>query len=119
MGQIHPALYVWFLLSGPIWAALGAWGLRRVYRRKGLDDAPARFVGGLAGLTLGPLLLTPLWRLTPELRRWYWSSGTGVLAAVELYSLFAILNPENLCVTNFGYITDQAVNGLTIGFIYR
>jgi branched-chain amino acid transport system permease protein len=118
MSQIHPALLVWLLSAGPAWAALGAWGLPRVYRRKGLEDAPARFVGGLAGLTLGPVLLAPLWRLTPGLRRWYWSGGTGVLAAVELYGLFAVLNPGNLCVTNVGYVADQAANGLTIGFIY-
>ncbi len=118
MSQIHPALLVWLLSAGPAWAALGAWGLPRVYRRKGLEDAPARFVGGLAGLTMGPLLLAPLWRLTPNVRRWYWSSGTGILAAVELYSLFAILNPKNLCVTNIGYVANQFTNGLTIGFIY-
>ncbi len=118
MSQIHPALLVWLLSAGPAWAALGAWGLPRVYRRKGLEDAPTRFVGGLAGLTLGPVLLAPLWRFTPGLRRWYWSGGTGVLAAVELYGLFAVLNPGNLCVANVGYVADQAANGLTIGFIY-
>jgi branched-chain amino acid transport system permease protein len=106
------------VVAGPAWAALGAYGLPRVYRRKGLDDAPARFVGGLAGLTLGPLLLAPLWRLTPDLRRWTWSGGIGVLAAVELYALFASLNPDNLCVTNMGYVADQAANGLIIGMIY-
>ncbi len=116
--QIQPVVVVWLLCAGPAWAALGAWGLPRLYRRKGLDDAPARFVGGLAGLTLGPLLLALLWRLTPDLRRWYWAGGTGVLAAVELYGLFAILNPGNLCVTNMGYVANQATNGLTIGVIY-
>jgi branched-chain amino acid transport system permease protein len=116
--QIPPAIVIWLVLAGPAWAALGAWGLPRLYRRKGLEDAPARFVGGLAGLTLGPFLLAPLWRFTPDLRRWYWGAGTGALAAVELYGLFAILNPDNLCVTNMGYVADQATNGLIIGFIY-
>ncbi len=41
-----------------------------------------------------------------------------MLAAVELYGLFALLNPDNLCVTNIGYVADQATNGLIIGFIY-
>ncbi len=118
MGQISPAIIIWFVLAGPAWAGLGAWGLPRLYRSKGLEDAPARFVGGLAGLTLGPLLLALLWYFTPDLRRWQWSSGTGILAAVELYGLFAILNPDNLCVTNMGYVADQATNGLIIGFIY-
>lgn len=118
MGQIQPAVIAWLVLAGPAWAAIGAWGLPRVYRRKGLDHAPARFIGGLAGLTLGPLLVLPLWRFTPDLGRWYWGGGTGMLAALELYALFAILSPRNLCVTNAGYVANQISNGLTIGFIY-
>ena len=109
---------IWFLLAGPVWAAIGAWGLPRVYRRKGLDDSPARLVGGLGGLTMGPLILAPLWYLTPDLSRWYWSGGTGVLAACELYGLFAITQSDNLCVTNAGYVANQASNGLVIGSIY-
>ena len=109
---------IWLLLAGPVWAAIGAWGLPRVYRRKGLDDSPARIVGGLGGLTLGPLLLAPLWYFTPELDRWYWAGGPGVLAAVELYSLFAITQPDNLCITNASYVANQTTNGLVIGSIY-
>ena len=109
---------LWLLLAGPVWAAIGAWGLPRVYRRKGLVDSPARIVGGLGGLTLGPLLLAPLWYFTPELDRWYWAGGPGVLAAVELYSLFAITQPDNLCITNASYVANQATNGLVIGSIY-
>jgi branched-chain amino acid transport system permease protein len=116
--QIHPVVAIWLLCAGPVWAALGAWGLPRLYRRKGLEDAPARFVGGMAGLTLGLLALVTLWRFTPDLRRWYWSGGTGVLAAIEFYAIFAFQNPANLCVTNIGYVSDQVANGLTIGFIY-
>jgi branched-chain amino acid transport system permease protein len=109
---------IWLLLAGPLWAAVGAWGLPRVYRRKGLDDSSARIVGGLGGLTLGPLLLAPLWTFTPELDRWYWAGGTGILAAIELYGLFAITQPDNLCVTNASYVANQATNGLVIGSIY-
>ncbi len=116
--NIHPVVIIWFLCAGPAWAMLGAWGLPRLYRRKGLEDAPARFIGGMAGLTLGPLALAPLWRFTPDLRRWYWSGSTGVLAAVELYGILAFQNPANLCITNMGYVSDQVANGLTIGFIY-
>jgi branched-chain amino acid transport system permease protein len=116
--QINPVVVTWLLCAGPAWAALGAWVLPRVYRRKGLEDAPARFLGGMAGFTLGPLLLVPLWYFTPNLRHWYWSGGPGVLAAIELYGLFAFLNPNNLCVTDVGYVADQIANGLTIGFIY-
>ncbi len=116
--QIPLPIIIWFVLAGPVWAMLGALGLPRLYRRRGLEDASARFVGGLAGLTLGPLLLAPLWYFMPDLRRRAWAAGTGALTAVELYGLFAILNPTNLCVTDLGYVADQASNGLIIGFIY-
>lgn len=116
--MIPPVVIIWLVLAGPVWAALGAWGLPRIYRHKGLDDAPARFIGGLAGLTLGPFLLLPLWRLTPDLSPWYWGGGVGILLALELYSLFAAVDPKNLCVTNGGYVANQVANGLTIGFIY-
>jgi len=118
MGLLPPVVLIWFVIAGPLWAGIGAWGLPRIYRGKGLDDAPARFIGGLAGLTLGPVGLLPLWRLSPDLQRWYWGGGTGVLAALELYGVFAVLNPSNLCVTNPGYVANQMANGLTIGFIY-
>jgi branched-chain amino acid transport system permease protein len=118
MGQLHPAVLVWLTFAGPLWAVIGAWMLRRVYRKKGLDDSLAGSVGGMAGFTLGPLLLGPLWRWTPDLRPWYWKGIPGILVAVELYSLFAILNPQNLCVNNAGYVANQINNGLTIGFIY-
>ncbi|HDN79556.1 MAG TPA: branched-chain amino acid ABC transporter permease [Chloroflexi bacterium] len=118
MGKTYVIVFLWLLLAGPIWAAIGAWWLPRVYRRKGLEDAPARMIGGLGGFTLGPFLVLPLRYFTPEVSRWYWGAGTGILAAVELYGLFALLQPENLCVTNPNYVANQAANGLTIGFIY-
>ncbi len=109
---------IWFVLAGPIWAAIGAWWLPRVYRSKGLDDSQARLVGGLGGLTLGPLVLVPLWIWTPQLKKWYWGWGLGVLAAVQLYALFALMQPKSLCVTNSAYVANQAANGLVIGSIY-
>jgi branched-chain amino acid transport system permease protein len=112
------AVIVWLLLAGPAWAAIGAWSLPRIYRRKGLEVAPAQFIGGMAGLTLGLAGLAPLYHFTPNLRRWYWSGILGALVAAELFGLFALLNPDNLCVTNRGYVVDQIVNGLVIGFIY-
>ena len=118
MTSLPPLVVVWLALAGPVWAVIGAWVLPRRYRLKGLDDGPARFVGGAGGMTLGPFLLLPLWAFTPDLSRWYWGTSAGVLAALELYGLFAFLNPENLCVTNPGYVADQIGNGLTIGFIY-
>lgn len=118
MENVHVIIIVWFILAGPVWSAIGAWRLPRVYRRKGLDDAHVGLVGGLGGMALGPLFVLPLWRFTPDLSRWYWRSGTGILAAAELYGLFALMQPRNLCVTNANYVANQASNGLTIGFIY-
>jgi branched-chain amino acid transport system permease protein len=108
----------WLVLAGPVWAVLGAWALPRVYRRKGLDDSQARLIGGLGGLTLGPLVLVPVAIWTPELKKWYWGWGLGVLAALQLYVLFKQIQPENLCVTNANYVANQAANGLVIGSIY-
>jgi branched-chain amino acid transport system permease protein len=109
---------VWLILAGPVWSAIGAWRLPRVYRRKGLDDTQVRFVAGLGGLTLGPLVVVPLWIWTPEVKKWYWGWGLSALAALELYTLFARLQPNNFCVTNAPYVANQAANGLVIGFIY-
>ncbi|RLC78704.1 MAG: branched-chain amino acid ABC transporter permease [Chloroflexi bacterium] len=118
MSKAQVIFLAWVFLAGPVWAAIGAWLLPRTYRKKGLEDAPARLVGGLGGFTLGPLMVIPLWCFTPELTRWYWGAGTGVLAAIELYGLFALFQPKNLCVTSPNYVLNQAANGLTIGFIY-
>jgi branched-chain amino acid transport system permease protein len=109
---------LWLVLAGPVWAVIGAWGLPRVYRRKGLDDSQARLIGGLGGLTLGPLVVVPLWVWTPELEKWYWGWGLGGLGALELYILFKQIQPDNLCVTNANYVANQAANGLVIGSIY-
>jgi branched-chain amino acid transport system permease protein len=118
MDSLHPLVIIWLLLAGPIWAVIGAWGLPRVYRRKGLDDSQARLVGGLGGLTLGLLIVVPLWTWTPEPKKWYWGWGLSVLAAMELYALFSAFQPKNLCVTNATYVANQAANGLVIGSIY-
>jgi branched-chain amino acid transport system permease protein len=118
MSSIHPAVIIWLVLAGPLWAAIGAWALPRIYRRKGLDDSKARLVGGLGGLTLGAIWVAALWHFTPDLGRWYWGGVPGMLAAMELYALFAALDPGNLCVTNGQYVANQLSSGLTIGFIY-
>ena len=109
---------IWLVVAGPVWAVIGAWWLPRHYRRKGLDDTQVRFVGGLGGLTLGPLAVVPLWIWTPEVKKWYWGAGLGALAAAELYFLFTRLQPDNFCVTNASYVANQATNGLVIGSIY-
>ncbi|HBY98960.1 MAG: branched-chain amino acid ABC transporter permease [Ardenticatenaceae bacterium] len=117
MESLHPAVLAWLLLAGPLWSAIGTWGIPRVYREKGLDTSQAGTAGALAGFVAGPFLLAPLWRLAPELSRG-WNLVAAVLAAGELYVLFALLFPKNLCVTNASYVLNQISSGLTIGFIY-
>lgn len=114
---LHPVIAAWLLLAGPLWAAIGGWGLPRVYRREGLDATDTGLIGGLSGLVAGPFLLAPLRTFTPQITR-AWSIAVGIAAAVELYVLFAIAFPENLCVTNRNYVLNQLASGLTIGFIY-
>lgn len=118
MANLHPIVRLWLIFAGPVWALLGSWVLPRRYRREGLDDTNAGLIGGLGGLTFGLIVLVPLYILKPELKRWFWTWGFGTAAALLLYGLFAISQPENLCVTNGSYVANQVSNGLTIGFIY-
>lgn len=117
MASLHPAALAWLVLAGPLWAVIGGWWLPRLYREKGLDASRARTVGALSGFVAGPLLLAPLWWLRPELSG-RWGIAAAGLAAIELYTLFALLFPRNLCVTNGSYVLNQLSSGLTIGFIY-
>jgi branched-chain amino acid transport system permease protein len=118
MGEIHPLILAWLVLAGPLWAAIGAWRLPRSYRGEGLDDSMVAVTGGLGGLALGALIVVPLWIWKPELKGTYWAWGLAALSAGELYGIFALSQPDNLCVTNAQYVGNQVVNGLTIGFIY-
>lgn len=100
-----------------IWGTLGGIRTPNVYRHKNLNPEGTRVVGMLAGMLGGPILLLPLWYYTPEVNSRY----TGVLAialAIVLYRVFAIYDPDNLCVTSYNYILNQLANGLQIGFIY-
>jgi len=115
---VHPFVICWLIFAGPLWAAIGAGWLSRVYHRKGLERASARFVGGLGGGAFGPVFLVPVHFLTPDLRKWQWKAGTGAALVLELFLLFALLQPQNLCVTNANYVVNQILNGLSIGFIY-
>ncbi len=112
---------VWLLFAGPLWAVIGWYVVSRQYRSRGLIVEGTATAGILGGFVAGPFILVPLLLQTPDIRhRSWWMSLVG-LAAVTLYGLFALFNPTNLCVVMPyapTYITQQALNGLTIGIIY-
>ena len=112
---------LWLLLAGPLWAVIGWIVISRRYRQQGLPIESANAIGGLAGFVAGPLLLIPLYFQTPELQhRGWWLALVGS-AMAWFYVLFALANPENPCVAMpFAptYVTQQTINGLTIGTIY-
>ena len=73
--------------------------------------------GSATGAAGGPFALIPLWVLTPKLD-WKWVIIPGVVIAVIFGAAFAAADPNNLCVTNGGFVATQLVNGLVIGTIY-
>ncbi|MGB1286929.1 MAG: branched-chain amino acid ABC transporter permease [Aggregatilineales bacterium] len=111
---------VWFLLAGPVWALAGAYFVPRRYRTLGLDDTSTFMIGSLAGFATGVFGLALLWLDTPKLNR-DWTGSLSVLGGWTLYTIFALYNPTNLCVAapyHVTYLTQQTLNGLTIGAIY-
>lgn len=118
MGNMNPtALLLGTIAWLLIWGTLGGIRTPRVYRRKNLDPEGARVVGILAGMLGGPFLLLPLWYFSPKINRRY-SIVLGFLLAIVLYRIFALYDPDNLCVTSYNYVINQIANGLQIGFIY-
>jgi branched-chain amino acid transport system permease protein len=113
-------VYAWLLLAGPIWAVIGGYFIPRRYRDLGLDDTSSFMIGSLAGFAAGPFALAVLWYDSPKLNQ-DWTMSLSVLSAWQLYTVFALYNPENLCVAapyQYTYLTQQTMNGLTIGAIY-
>lgn len=111
--QILLGTIAWLL----VWGTLGGIRTPNVYRHKNLNPDGTRPLGILAGMLGGPILLLPLWHFTPEANSKL-STGISVLLAVALYQVFAVYDPDNLCVTSFNYVLNQTANGLQIGFIY-
>ena len=114
-------MWTWLLFAGPLWATIGGVFIPRRYRDKGLMAKGTVTAGVLGGFVAGPFLLAPLWYQTPDVQNRTWGGVLIFLAAIELYTIFAILNPDNICVTMPyapTYITQQTLNGLTIGVIY-
>jgi branched-chain amino acid transport system permease protein len=99
------------------WGAIGAVVTPRIYGRKDLDISQAGLAGAATGAAAGPFTLIPLWYFTPKLD-WKWIVIPGAVVAIILVVAFAAADPNNLCVTNGGFVATQIVNGLVIGTIY-
>ncbi len=112
------ASYLYLVLLWIIgWGTVGAVVTPRIYGRKDLDIAQASLAGAATGAAGGPFSLIPLWYLTPKLD-WKWVVIPGVVIAIIFGAAFAAADPDNLCVTNGGFVATQLVNGLVIGTIY-
>ncbi len=118
---MNPFVLGWLLLAGPLWAVIGGILIPRRYRNRGLIEEGTTAAGVLGGFAGGPFLLVPLWYRTPNVRNRAWAGMLTALGVLELYAIFAITNPENVCVAlPFAptYVSQQILNGLTIGVIY-
>lgn len=104
---------LWFI----VWGIIGGVVTPRIYTRKDLDVSQANLTGAAVGAATGPIGLIPLWVLTPRLSaRWAGIAGLMVIG-IFIYA-FARTYPDNLCVTNGGFVASQLTNGIVIGIIY-
>jgi len=111
---------LWLILAGPLWAALASYFIPRHYRVVGADDTNVLTAAALGGFAIGPLIFGLMWNDTPKVNR-NWMISLGTLGAWQIYALFAIQNPTNLCVQapyQVTYIAQQTANGIVIGSIY-
>ena len=111
---------LWLVLAGPLWAAIAAYILPRHYRELEADDQNVLTAAALGGFAIGPLIIGLMWKSTPKINR-DWMITLGSLGAWQIYTLFAIQNPDNPCVQapfSLTYLTQQTANGVVIGCIY-
>jgi branched-chain amino acid transport system permease protein len=113
----YPSYFFLALLWIIGWGAVGAVVTPRIYGRKDLDISQASLAGAAMGAAGGPFTLIPLWYFTPKLD-WKWVVIPGVIVAVIFVGTFAAADPNNLCVSNGGFVATQLVSGLVIGTIY-
>ena len=111
---------MWLLLAGPLWAALASYFIPRHYHHVDADDQNALTAAALGGFAIGPLIFALMWKNTPKISR-DWMIVLGSLGAWQIYTIFAIQNPSNLCVQapfQVTYLAQQTANGVVIGCIY-
>ena len=113
----HPAFFTLAILWMVLWGAVGGILIRRAYFVRDLDISAARAVGVAVGAATGPIGLVPLYLKTPPLTRaWRMLPWIGV-AAVFL-AVFAVSDPDNVCVSSGSFVASQISNGLIMGTIY-
>ena len=111
---------LWLILAGPLWAVIASTFIPRHYHDVDADDTNALTAAALGGFAIGPLIFGLMWRGTPKISR-DWMIVFGSLGAWQIYTLFAIQNPTNLCVQapyQITYLAQQTANGVVIGSIY-
>ena len=111
---------LWLILAGPLWALLASYFIPRHYHDVDADDSNVLTAAALGGFAIGPLIFGLMWKNTPKVSR-DWMIAFGSLGAWQIYTIFAIQNPENLCVQapfQVTYLAQQTANGVVIGTIY-
>ncbi len=111
---------MWLVLAGPLWAAIASYFIPRHYHDVDTDDSNALTAAALGGFAIGPLIFGLMWKHSPKISR-DWIIVLGSLGAWQIYTLFAIQNPDNLCVLapyQVTYLAQQTANGVVIGCIY-
>ena len=104
---------LWFF----VWGAIGGLVTPRLYARKDLDISQASLTGTAIGAATGPIGLVPLWLYTPKLTT-RMATVAGLMVIGIFILAFAQTYPDNLCVTNGGFVASQLTNGIVIGIIY-
>jgi len=100
-----------------LWGIIGSLIIRRRYLHRDRDTTNTVFVGAMTGAATGPIGLAPLWLATPRLSN-FLVVAPALLTVVVVAVAFSFGDPNNLCVTNGGFVASQVVNGLIIGIIY-
>ncbi|MGB0387873.1 MAG: branched-chain amino acid ABC transporter permease [Ardenticatenaceae bacterium] len=113
----NASIFFLTLLWMIVWGAVGGIITPRIYARKDLDVSQASLTGSAIGAATGPFGLFPLWYLTPTVPP-KWLAASGVLILGILAYAFALADPDNLCVSNGGFVVSQLTNGVVIGIIY-
>ncbi|MCB9136917.1 MAG: branched-chain amino acid ABC transporter permease [Caldilineaceae bacterium] len=110
-------IFLLALLWVVFWGAIGSLFTPRIYSRKDLDISRATLGGALVGAALGPIGLIPLWIYTPRFTNRIYAVASIIVLGILILA-FARAYPDNLCVSDGGFVASQVTNGIVIGLIY-